>query len=246
VFKLKALSGVIAAVNYMHSTGVIHADLKTQNVLLANEMLHYSSPLTLWMGDFGLAQTTHTVTTSRGSVISPSDGGSHGGTLGFVAPETIANNQISESSDIFSLAVTMWSALSCEEPFRGVSDPRTYLYQVSDENIRPDLNKLPKDVPKGIINLIRKSWDTNPENRPSIEELLNKWEYEVATAVSKTTTASSEELPNGDGFALNLSAELGALDDKMGETHTFRERFVRHIATISMYGTLFVCEFPLI
>eukprot|EP01138_Halocafeteria_seosinensis_P000625 gb/GECG01000640.1/.p1 GENE.gb/GECG01000640.1/~~gb/GECG01000640.1/.p1 ORF type:complete len:628 (+),score=86.90 gb/GECG01000640.1/:1-1884(+) len=201
--KLKALLDLLVAVNWMHSLGLVHADLKPQNILLAEEMEDASVPPSLWVSDFGLAHTTRTIKTSRGSALCPKGEGPTGGTLGFMAPETLSRSETTKESDIFSLSVTLWSALSGEEPFKGVVDAQQYLLQLKNEGLRPNLDQLSRDVPTNIVKILQQGWSFDADQRPTIETMLNEWSGEATQAIYATLGAvyQVEEAAKTQDFA---------------------------------------------
>eukprot|EP01138_Halocafeteria_seosinensis_P006044 gb/GECG01006178.1/.p1 GENE.gb/GECG01006178.1/~~gb/GECG01006178.1/.p1 ORF type:complete len:216 (+),score=16.42 gb/GECG01006178.1/:1-648(+) len=175
--KMHSLTGVVSAVSYMHSMGCIHADLKPQNLLLASKMEDRLSEPTFWVSDFGLAATTNTVTTSMGSAFNPPREGSNTCVIpGYMAPETILDSEITEQSGVFSLASTLWSALSSDIPFRRVADILDYKPQLIENGKRPSLSELPGGVPDSICKLLEKAWMHNPSGRPLLTSFwTNGW-----------------------------------------------------------------------
>jgi eukaryotic-like serine/threonine-protein kinase len=90
------------ALSTAHATGVLHRDVKPENIILTE---HGSK-----VADFGIARVPDSTLTRDGGLL---------GTPAYSAPECIANGSFSASSDQFSFAATMYEALSQRRAFPG-------------------------------------------------------------------------------------------------------------------------------
>jgi len=100
---LKVLRSVVNALEYLHSRGYIHSDVKPENVFGKKVLSSV-----LWkLGDFGMIRIR-----GDASVIDVK------GTIGFIAPE-VFRGEIHRSSDVFSLGCLLYYALTGEPPFKG-------------------------------------------------------------------------------------------------------------------------------
>lgn len=131
------------------------------------------------MTDFGLSDTSASVKSSktRGSTFTVSAFGNKcgTGTVGLMAPETVVRLQRTKNSDIFCLAMTIWSAICCREPFEDITSLDEYNRKVCcPHGSRPDITMLPEDVPKMVVNLLQRAWDGNPEKRPTAGECFDE------------------------------------------------------------------------
>lgn len=91
---------VAKALSFAHENGVLHLDIKPSNI-----MIEHSGAIKLC--DFGMAM----LASAAGY------GGARGGTVGYMPPEQIEGGMVDERTDIFSLAVVVWQALTGEDPF---------------------------------------------------------------------------------------------------------------------------------
>ena len=89
-----------SALSFAHANGVLHLDIKPQNV-----MIDRTGQVKL--GDFGMAS----LASAAGW------GGARGGTVGYMAPEQLEGELVDERSDVFSLAVVVYEALTGRQPF---------------------------------------------------------------------------------------------------------------------------------
>ena len=100
------LGEIADALDYIHSRGIIHRDIKSSNVLLDEEGNSY-------VADFGIArqESDETQATSTGSIL---------GTVDYIAPELFESNQrASVSSDLYSLGVLAFEMVTGRLPFTG-------------------------------------------------------------------------------------------------------------------------------
>uniref|UniRef100_A0A4W5JPX6 mitogen-activated protein kinase kinase kinase n=1 Tax=Hucho hucho TaxID=62062 RepID=A0A4W5JPX6_9TELE len=117
---------------YLHTEAivpVIHRDLKSNNILLAQPMENdCMEGITLKITDFGLAREWHNTTKM-----------STAGTYAWMAPEVIKSSTFSKGSDVWSYGVLLWELLTGEVPYRGI-DGLAVAYGVA-------VNKLTLPIP---------------------------------------------------------------------------------------------------
>ncbi len=114
---LGVLVQVSRALAYAHSRGVVHRDVKPDNVLLGDFGEVY-------LADWGLAKLTTGTSLEihgAGSVPPPPPGSDTGGTPGYMAPEVVMREGCDARSDLFALGVILYEILVGQEPFRGTT-----------------------------------------------------------------------------------------------------------------------------
>ena len=104
-----------AALAAAHRKGLVHCDVKPENILLVKE----GSDLRVRVADFGIAKTTD------------SPAGPVTGTAGYLAPEQFGRNLPDPRSDIFALGVVVVELLTGRHPFAGGSIAQTYYNTLS-------------------------------------------------------------------------------------------------------------------
>ncbi len=119
-----------SALNVAHAAGVLHRDVKPENVML--------SPTGAKLADFGIAKIPDSTLTRTGSLV---------GTPAYCAPEALASGLFSPESDQFSLAATLYEAASGERAFPG-DDAVGVAAKIAVEDARPVARRcaLPDEV----------------------------------------------------------------------------------------------------
>jgi len=141
----------------LHSIGILHRNIKSENVLLDENMKAK-------IADFELSVIkTQSKLTSR-------DRNDVNGTLLWKAPETFfMGNTYSEKSDIYSLGVVFWEIASCEIPYRGFDSEEIRDYVISGERLQ-----IPDSCSRDFGVLICECWKHEPTLRPSIGSIIDK------------------------------------------------------------------------
>jgi eukaryotic-like serine/threonine-protein kinase len=142
-----------SALSHAHRNGVVHRDVKPENVLVApgGEAK---------LVDFGIARITGERTLTRtGDVL---------GTLGYMAPEQAEGQRPGPAADVYSLALTLYEGLCGEHPRIGEGPAATA--RAIDEDV-PPLGDVRPDLPEHLTDAIDASLDPDPELRPLASEM---------------------------------------------------------------------------
>lgn len=144
-----ALAGGLAeALTAIHRAGLVHRDVKPQNILLAPD-----GPVVI---DFGIAMGDEAGLTTVGMMV---------GTPGYMAPEVLRGQSPSPVSDVFSLACVLVYASRGSGPY-GKGDPLAIAHRTADSE--PDLAGVPDEVKA----LVKPMLQRDPLRRPSPAQLL--------------------------------------------------------------------------
>jgi eukaryotic-like serine/threonine-protein kinase len=151
---LRIFSQVMDGLKFAHDRGVVHRDIKPSNILLINNKGSEDHVKVL---DFGLAklmpwsgkESQHL--TKTGEVF---------GSPIYMSPEQCMGKQLEPSSDIYSLGITLYEALTGKPPFRGQNVVQTASKHLSDppppfENVCPELN-LPLNLQAVVFTALEK------------------------------------------------------------------------------------------
>ena len=142
-----------AALCHAHRNGVVHRDVKPENVLVA-------AGGEAKLVDFGIARIAGERTLTRtGDVL---------GTLGYMAPEQADGQRPGPAADVYSLALTLYEGFCGEHPRIGEGPAATA--RAIDEPVEP-LSGVRPDLPEPLADAIDASLDPDPELRPLASEL---------------------------------------------------------------------------
>ncbi|KAK8843302.1 hypothetical protein M9Y10_025157 [Tritrichomonas musculus] len=92
------------------------------------------------------------------------------GTPSYRAPEIWENMKYSKSSDVFAFSIVVYEILTSQFPYRFKGTHQLAKYVV--EGGRPDINS--NEIPDCFIDLMRKCWDSDPEKRPTFDEIVTE------------------------------------------------------------------------
>lgn len=139
--------GIADALAHTHALNIIHRDIKPANILLTEG----GTPR---LTDFGVAHTDNSNLTQTGLLM---------GTLAYLSPEAFRNQEVDQRSDIWSFGVTLFELLTGYRPFHGDNFAAVMQSVIADPI--PDLEKLRKDAPVELVDLIYRMLEKNPETR---------------------------------------------------------------------------------
>jgi serine/threonine protein kinase len=94
------------------------------------------------------------------------------GVMPFVAPEVLKGRPYTQAADIYSFGMIMYFVATTKQPFANCAHDNILATMICN-GIRPEISE--KEAPKCYIDLMNRCWDSNPDNRPSaneIEELI--------------------------------------------------------------------------
>ncbi|HJR64632.1 MAG TPA: serine/threonine-protein kinase, partial [Gemmatimonadaceae bacterium] len=145
----RVLLGVAEALAYAHSQGIVHRDVKPENIFYSDES---GRPV---LSDFGIARPIEAESlTLTGVAI---------GTPSYMSPEQIDGSGIDGRSDLYGLGLVGWEMLSGRRPWDGES-LYSVIYKQKQEHL-PPLERLRPDVPPHLLNAIQGALEKNREDR---------------------------------------------------------------------------------
>ncbi len=197
---VKILRQVCAALEAAHDEGVVHRDLKPQNI-----MIEFGGRVVVM--DFGLARSMEASgLTQAGAVM---------GTPAYMSPEQAKGMPVDERSDVFALGIIAYQMLSGELPFKADSALASLLMRT--QTPAPVLAQVDPTIPQPLSDMVQKSLATNVEDRYESVALLGKdlqdWEEgTLHKAIVTPPMAMMAESKTGKwiAIALGVAALLAA------------------------------------
>lgn len=138
---------ILGAARFAHRKGIIHRDLKPQNVMIDEDGRAR-------VADFGIARAGASDITGTGSVM---------GTAQYLSPEQAQGKETTERSDIYSIGVILYEALTGRVPFEGESAVAVALKQVSEQPRRP--SAVNPSVPPALDAVVMRALAKDPDAR---------------------------------------------------------------------------------
>ena len=150
------ISQILKALEHAHANGVVHRDIKPQNIMLLDNGQ-------LRMMDFGIARI------SRAE--NQLSGGKAMGSVHYISPEQAKGDETDCTSDIYSVGVMMYEMLSGHLPFDAEDVVEVAIKQISDQP-KP-LHEIAPEVPNALVEITEKAMAKLPQNRyASAREML--------------------------------------------------------------------------
>ncbi|GAB2251634.1 hypothetical protein Droror1_Dr00004481 [Drosera rotundifolia] len=147
---------VARGMQYLHSEGILHRDLKSENLLLGEDMA-------VKVADFGISCLESEPGSAKGFT----------STYRWMAPEMIKEEHHTKKVDVYSFGIVLWEILTALIPFADLT-PEQAAFAVCQKNARPPL---PPNCPRTLSDLIKRCWAANPERRPHFDEIVSILEF---------------------------------------------------------------------
>jgi eukaryotic-like serine/threonine-protein kinase len=176
------LGDVAKALAYAQADGVVHRDIKPDNILLSGGAAT--------VADFGIAKALSTARQAdTGESLTTL--GTSLGTPAYMAPEQIAGDpNVDHRADIYSLGCVAYEMLTGQQPFAGKSPQQMLAAHVMEKPV--PLNERRKDLPPSLVALVNRCLEKEPAARPqSGSELVTQLETSGTQQVAAPVYAPS-------------------------------------------------------
>ena len=146
---INLMSQACAGIGYAHRAGVIHCDVKPQNILVTPDKR-------LKVVDFGIARALSTITPDEQAEVV-------WGSPNYFSPEQASGSAPSPASDVYSLGVVMYEMLAGQLPFK--ADTSQELARLHRETLPPPLRKYNPNIPNSLEDIVLKALSKDPTAR---------------------------------------------------------------------------------
>jgi len=200
------MSQILSAVQHAHDKGIVHRDIKPQNIILL-------ASGDIKVTDFGIARFSRSETkTLTDHAI---------GSVHYIAPEQAKGEYTDEKADIYSLGVVLYEMLSGGVPFEADSAVSVALMQLQANAEK--LTDINPDIPVGIEQICERAMQKNPSDRYQtatemlldIEEIINNPQTTFNYAPVKSVDSNPTKVVNVDNKYTETADDP---DDDGGDT----------------------------
>jgi eukaryotic-like serine/threonine-protein kinase len=169
---LEVLEPLLAALGAAHHAGIVHRDVKPENVLLSDDGR-------VKVADFGLARAVASATSHTTSGILM-------GTVGYLSPEQVERGIADPRSDVYSAGIVLFEMLTGEKPYDGETALQIAYRHVHDDV--PPPSSLVPGLPAELDALVVRATSRDPDRRPADAKRF------LAEVVTARLAMSEEEL----------------------------------------------------
>ncbi|HUW78558.1 MAG TPA: Stk1 family PASTA domain-containing Ser/Thr kinase [Candidatus Nanopelagicaceae bacterium] len=178
---LDIMEAILSALGAAHRAGIVHRDVKPENVILARDGR-------VKVADFGLARAL----TSSSSV--PADSGGLLGTVAYLAPEQVQRGIADARSDVYAAGIVLYEMLTGAQPFVGETPIQVAFRHVHDKVPAP--SSVRWNIPASIDALVAHATEVDPDLRPKdANEFFRDVQSAQATLGSRESHHQESEQP---------------------------------------------------
>ena len=166
---------IAKALEHAHSKGIIHRDIKPQNIMLLKDGM-------IKVADFGIASLESDIEENNGEAV---------GSVHYIAPEQARGQAPDARSDIYSLGIVMYEMLTGKLPYIGASDVEVAVKHMNTDPVSP--RELVPDIPEELERICLKAMNSDMDKRyQTASELLADLDQYKAQSLAAHVLEDSE------------------------------------------------------
>uniref|UniRef100_A0A3P9LMM2 non-specific serine/threonine protein kinase n=1 Tax=Oryzias latipes TaxID=8090 RepID=A0A3P9LMM2_ORYLA len=209
------LRQIAQAMKVLQSKGILHRDLKPQNILLCHPEGRKSSSInaSIKIADFGFARHLQTNTMAATLCGSPM----------YMAPEVIMSQNYDAKADLWSIGTIMYQCLTGKAPFHASSPQELRLFYESNTTLLPSI---PKETSPNLRHLLLGLLQRNHKERITFDEFFHHPFLETSTSTKKCLLVAPISYPtsaSGSSSSSSSTSQLASPQCSDGETHQPKE-----------------------
>lgn len=176
--RLKMAIDIAKGMNFLHRKQVVHRDLKSLNLLLAEVVAKNEDVPAVKVSDFGLSRAWSTSAQQARAQACMTSGA---GTYHWMAPEVLDGNCYDEKVDVYSYGICLYEILARRIPYDGSGlEPVSIAVAVS-KGRRPDTGMVQPDCPADLRFTMECCWAHSPSGRPGFDTILETLKFVQCT-----------------------------------------------------------------
>uniref|UniRef100_A0A7S2H128 Protein kinase domain-containing protein n=1 Tax=Helicotheca tamesis TaxID=374047 RepID=A0A7S2H128_9STRA len=186
------LQQILSAMAHCHSAGLVHRDLKLENLVFTDKKKHN---LQIKVIDFGLAARLP----RNGQLLTDRVGTNY-----YVAPELLNSSGYNQAVDVWALGVVAYTLFSAKPPFRGATEEETYAL-IQSQPVQFARDAVWQQVSAPAKAFLQACLQKDPKLRPSARDLLQDDWLQQQSAQLESSTTSNKRFLHKFKQALHLS-----------------------------------------
>ncbi|KAM4576676.1 serine/threonine-protein kinase ULK1a isoform 1-T1 [Odontesthes bonariensis] len=223
------LQQIAQAMKVLQSKGILHRDLKPQNILLCHSegRRSNSSSTSIKIADFGFARHLQTNTMAATLCGSPM----------YMAPEVIMSQNYDAKADLWSIGTIVYQCLIGKAPFHASTPQELRLFYESNSTLLPSI---PKETSASLRHLLLGLLQRNHKDRISFDEFFHHPFLETSLSSKKCSPAPLLLYPSagsGSSSSNSCTSQLASPQHSDGEMHQLQPK-VLHSPTQDTAGVL--------
>ncbi|MCL4151338.1 UNVERIFIED_CONTAM: hypothetical protein GTU68_051914 [Idotea baltica] len=183
----RLLIQICRGLHAIHNAEIIHRDLKPGNIMLLSDG-------NLKITDFGVARPKNSQLTKKNERV---------GSIWYMAPETWKGAELTRATDLYSLGILVFEALTGELPFD--SDHPGELMQMHIKKTPPSLREFRSEIPVWLDKITLNLLEKDPKKRPNSAKKLVALISQNASSPDQSSSDQTKSSPNNEIVAPSSS-----------------------------------------